>query len=278
MRASWPFYTCEGAGDAQPRPSALSPLRCLVAALMPHGRGTQSRNRACSKLRRPGHPQSWVCPGSFTQSATSIKVSCPSRSEVVQFQRGFIEHTKIRPGQISSLSFPSPHLCPPHSIHITILPSSLSTCSPPALHASGPRIPFARACTVRVCVCVCLCACVRLHQLRQDQACQVGCFLFCASAPRPSTHLHRAERELEVQRARCKGHGRRLHAAHASQPSIQAATGSTSSSTSSSSRAIGLCCTAAHWDATRRPTTYRTRSVTVACLRDSLSVCLQADY
>lgn len=207
MRASWPFYTCEGAGDAQPRPSALSPLRCLVAALMPHGRGTQSRNRACSKLRRLGHPQSWVCPGSFTQSATSIKVSCPSRSEVVQFQRGFIEHTKIRPGQISSLSFPSPHLCPPHSIHITILPSSLSTCSPPALHASGPRIPFARACTVRVCVCVCLCACVRLHQLRQDQACQVGCFLFCASAPRPSTHLHRAERELEVQRARCKDTG-----------------------------------------------------------------------
>lgn len=203
-----------------PRAPSSSPLSCLVAALMPHSRGSRSRNKPCSELRRPGLPRSWVCPGSFTQSATPIKVSCPSRSEVVQFQRGFIEHTKIRPGQISSLSFPSPHLCPPPYLSpFSPLPHTASQpCTP--VCARDPSPP---ACPVRVCVCVCvrLCACVRLHQLRRDPACQVGCFLFRASAPRLSTHLHRAERELEVQRARCKGHGRRLHAAHASPPSKQ---------------------------------------------------------
>lgn len=153
----WPFYTCEGAGDAQPTPSAVSPLRCLVAALMPHRRGTQSRNRACSKLRRLGHPQSWVCPGSFTQSATSIKVSCPSRSEVVQFQRGFIEHTKIRPGQISSLSFPSPHLSPPPYHHSSLLPLNLQPACPARLWPSHPICPCVYS--ARVCMCVFVCVC-----------------------------------------------------------------------------------------------------------------------
>lgn len=195
----------------------------------------------------------WATPGLGYAQGASPNLQHPSRSPVPLalklFSSSAASSNTQKSGPARFPLSPFPHLtCPP--LHITILPSSLSICSPPALHASGPRIPFARACTVRVCVCVCSCACVRLHQLRQDQACQVGCFLFCASAPRPSTHLHRAERELEVQRARCKGHGTRLHAAHASQPSIQAATSSTSGT--SSSRAVGLCCAAAHWDATRR--------------------------
>lgn len=244
--ALWLFYTRERAGDAQPWAWATSPLRCLAAALVPHRRGTQSRKQPCSKLRRLGHPQSWVCPGSFTQSATSIKVSCPSRSEVVQFQRGFIEHTKIRPGQISSLSFPSPHLSPPpyHQLfpppYLPILAAAAASqpCTPLPSHPICP-------CVYSACVCMCVLVCV-CQTAPAPTACQFGCFLFCASAPRLSTHLHRAERELEVQRARCQGHGRRLHVAHASPPSKQhqrPTPSSSASTTKQRSRAIGLCCT-----------------------------------
>lgn len=151
------------AADAQPTPSASSPLRCLAAALVPHRRGTHARKRPFSKLRRPGHPQSWVCPGSFTQSATSIKVSCPSRSEScsVPARPHRTHKNQARPDFLSLLSLTSPV---PPSIHITtshspFLPSSILP--QPALHASGPRIPFARACTVRVlCVCMCVFVCV----------------------------------------------------------------------------------------------------------------------
>lgn len=106
------------------------------------------------------------------------------------------------------LSFPSPHLSPPPYHHSSLLPLNLQPACPARLWPSHPICPCVySAC---VCVCVCSCACVRLHQLRQDQACQVGCFLFCASTPRRSTHLHRAERELEVQRARDTGDGSTL--------------------------------------------------------------------
>lgn len=142
-----------------PRARSSSPLSCLAAALMPHSRGSRSRNKPCSELRRPGRPRSWVCPGSFTQSATPIKVSCPSRSEVVQFQRGFIEHTKIRPGQISSLSSPSPHLSPP-PYHSPFFPPP-PYCQP-ALHACLRPRPISPLRVQCVCVYVYVCVCVRV--------------------------------------------------------------------------------------------------------------------
>ncbi|KAH8784920.1 hypothetical protein F5883DRAFT_81040 [Diaporthe sp. PMI_573] len=122
------------------------------------------------------------------------------------------------------LSLTSP--VPPSHITHTSSPLYSLTHSPKLPCTPLPsHIPFARACTVLVCVCVCfLCACVRPDCTSYDkhQACQVGCFLFCASAPRLlSTRLHGAERELEVQRARCQGHGRRLHAHRLRTPAQQ---------------------------------------------------------
>lgn len=142
-----------------PRARSSSPLSCLAAALMPHSRGSRSRNKPCSELRRPGRPRSWVCPGSFTQSATPIKVSCPSRSEVVQFQRGFIEHTKIRPGQISSLSSPSPHLSPPpyHSPFSPLPHTASQPCTP--VCARDPSPPCVSSACVCMCMCVSVCVC-----------------------------------------------------------------------------------------------------------------------
>lgn len=137
---------------------------------------------------------------------------------------------------------PFPHLTRPplHPYHhITLTISSLLHTSPACPARLWPSHPIC-PCVYSACVvCVYVCVCVRvseLHQLRQDQACQVGCFLFCASAPRLSTHLHRAERELEVQRARCQGHGIRLHAAHASPPSKPSRSSYTSSSSTTTTR------------------------------------------
>lgn len=102
---------------------------------------------------------------------------------------------------------------------------------------------------------------------------EVGCFLFCASTPRRSTHLHTAERELEVQRARCQGHGRRLHAAHASQPALHPEPRSSSKHQAAAAvppaqqrlhqqhlqhlqqQQSNRPLLPAHWDAIRRPTT-----------------------
>jgi hypothetical protein len=120
-------------------------------------------------------------------------------------------------GSPPSSSFPSPHLFPPsHISHISRLffPHP-ETDAQAALHATAPHIflRFARVCTVSLCacVCVCFCACVRTAPTATSTtACQVGCFLFCASAPALlSTRLHGAERELDVQRARCQVPGTR---------------------------------------------------------------------